>query len=66
MLQKHFVYIKIGTPFISFFMEFALFGIPGGQSNSKIQEENRVRIVKNPTQSRYGQIELNLEKDLVK
>lgn len=46
-------------------MVFALLGIPGAQSNSKIEEENRVRIVKNPTQSRYGQIELDLEKDLV-
>jgi hypothetical protein len=40
-------------------------GLQGAPPNRKIEEENRVKIIKNPGESRYGEIDLDLEKDLV-
>jgi len=51
--------------FISFFITLVLSGKQEAKFNSKIEEKNRVKIVKNPEESRYGEIEFDLERDLV-
>ncbi len=62
--MKNFIFLSIILIF-TFFVVLLQLGGQKAESNTKIEEENRAKIIKNPVESRHGEFELDLEKDLV-